>query len=58
MERVNLRRVVWVEVVEVGTLRIRSLSLLPGREGEALDMGAEGRVPARDWKKRNQRSSH
>ena len=41
MERVDLRRVVAVEVVEVevGTLMIRSLSLLPGREGEALDMG-------------------
>jgi len=56
MERVDLRRVVTVEV-EVGTLRIRSLSLLPGREGEAQEMGAEGRVPARDCQKENQRSS-
>jgi len=54
MERVDLRRVVTVEV-EVGTLRIRSLSLLPGREGEAQEMGAEGRVPARHCQQENRR---
>ena len=46
MERVYLRRVVEVEVVEVGTLRIRSLSLLPGREGEAQEMGEQTNLSA------------
>ena len=46
MERVYLRRVVEVEVVEVGTLRIRSLSLLPGREGEAQEMGEQTNLPS------------
>ena len=45
MERVDLRRVVTVEV-EVGTLRIRSLSLLPGREGEAQEMGEQTNLPS------------
>lgn len=47
MERVDLRRVVAVEVVEmeVGTLMIRSLSLLPGREGEAQEMGEQTNLP-------------
>ena len=48
MERVDLRRVVAVEVVEmeVGTLMIRSLSLLPGREGEAQEMGEQTNLPS------------
>ena len=47
MERVDLRRVEAVEVeVEVGTLRIRSLSLLPGREGEAQEMGEQTNLPS------------
>ena len=45
MERVDLRRVVTVEV-EVGTLMIRSLSLLPGREGEAQEMGEQTNLPS------------
>ena len=47
MERVDLRRVEAVVVeVEVGTLRIRSLSLLPGREGEAQEMGEQTNLPS------------
>ena len=47
MERVDLRRVEAVEVeVEVGTLRIRSLSLLPEREGEAQEMGEQTNLPS------------